>query len=62
MTHDAFAGLLKRWRAARRLSQEQLALEAGVSTRHLSFLETGNRCATHYRACASFCHLDTANI
>ncbi|MCA2978055.1 MAG: helix-turn-helix transcriptional regulator [Myxococcaceae bacterium] len=41
MTHDAFAGLLKRWRAARRLSQEQLALEAGVSTRHLSFLETG---------------------
>lgn len=41
MTRDGFAGLLKRWRASRRLSQEQLALEAEISTRHLSFLETG---------------------
>lgn len=37
----AFGGLLKRWRASRRLSQEALAFEAEVSTRHLSFLETG---------------------
>jgi transcriptional regulator with XRE-family HTH domain len=33
--------LLKTWRSKRRLSQLDLALEAGVSTRHLSFLETG---------------------
>jgi transcriptional regulator with XRE-family HTH domain len=33
--------LLKTWRTKRRLSQLDLALEAGVSTRHLSFLETG---------------------
>ncbi|MCU0701639.1 MAG: helix-turn-helix transcriptional regulator [Myxococcaceae bacterium] len=41
MMRDGFAGLLKRWRTARRLSQEQLALDAEISTRHLSFLETG---------------------
>ena len=33
--------LLREWRARRRLSQMELALEAGVSTRHLSFVETG---------------------
>src|ERR1700754_3874702 len=33
--------LLKQWRRRRRLSQLDLALEAGVSARHLSFLETG---------------------
>jgi transcriptional regulator with XRE-family HTH domain len=33
--------LLKTWRGRRRLSQLDLALEAGVSTRHLSFVETG---------------------
>lgn len=33
--------LLREWRAARRLSQLDLALEAGVSARHLSCLETG---------------------
>jgi transcriptional regulator with XRE-family HTH domain len=33
--------LLKDWRRRRRLSQLDLALEAGVSARHLSFLETG---------------------
>ena len=33
--------LLKTWRTRRRLSQLDLALEAGVSTRHLSFVETG---------------------
>jgi transcriptional regulator with XRE-family HTH domain len=33
--------LLRDWRRRRRLSQLELALEAGVSTRHLSFLETG---------------------
>jgi transcriptional regulator with XRE-family HTH domain len=33
--------LLKTWRTKRRLSQLDLSLEAGVSTRHLSFVETG---------------------
>jgi transcriptional regulator with XRE-family HTH domain len=33
--------LLREWRCRRRLSQLDLALEAGVSARHLSFVETG---------------------
>jgi transcriptional regulator with XRE-family HTH domain len=33
--------LLRDWRRRRHLSQLDLALEAGVSTRHLSFVETG---------------------
>src|SRR3954465_13575555 len=33
--------LLRDWRQRRRLSQLDLALEAGVSTSHLSFVETG---------------------
>ncbi len=32
---------LKRWRAHRRVSQLDLALDAGISPRHLSFVETG---------------------
>ena len=34
-------GLLRDWRVARRMSQLRLSLEARVSARHLSFLETG---------------------
>src|SRR5690349_22727559 len=33
--------LLREWRQRRRLSQLDLALQAGVSTRHLSYVETG---------------------
>lgn len=33
--------LLREWRSARRLSQMDLALDAGLSTRHLSCIETG---------------------
>jgi len=33
--------LLRHWRAARRVSQLDLALDADVSSRHLSFVETG---------------------
>jgi transcriptional regulator with XRE-family HTH domain len=33
--------LLREWRLRRRMSQMDLALEAGISTRHLSFVETG---------------------
>lgn len=36
-----FAQTLKTWRTARRYSQLELANEADVSARHLSFLETG---------------------
>src|SRR2546425_5220948 len=34
-------GLLRQWRQRRRLSQLDLAVEATVSARHLSFVETG---------------------
>ncbi|MHB8577835.1 MAG: helix-turn-helix domain-containing protein [Dehalococcoidia bacterium] len=37
----AVGGLLRDWRQRRRLSQLDLALGAEVSTRHLSFVETG---------------------
>jgi len=33
--------LLRQWRHRRRLSQLDLACDAGISTRHLSFVETG---------------------
>ena len=33
--------LLRRWRGSRRLSQFELALESGISARHLSFVENG---------------------
>lgn len=38
---SSFPSLLKTWRGKRRLSQLDLALEAGVSQRHISFLESG---------------------
>jgi len=38
---NEFGGLLRHWREARRLSQLDLALEANVSSKHVSFLETG---------------------
>ncbi len=41
-THPARTGaLLKEWRTRRRMSQLDLALEANISQRHLSFLESG---------------------
>lgn len=41
MAHSPFGRLLREWRALRGLSQLALATEAGVSPRHLSFVETG---------------------
>ncbi|WP_308799991.1 helix-turn-helix domain-containing protein [Agromyces silvae] len=42
VTDDAqVGGLLRMWRERRRLSQLELSARAGVSSRHLSFLETG---------------------
>lgn len=40
-TRPPIGVLLREWRAARRLSQLDLALEADLSTRHLSCIETG---------------------
>jgi len=37
----AAGALLRQWRQRRRLSQLDLAIEADVSSRHLSFIETG---------------------
>jgi transcriptional regulator with XRE-family HTH domain len=39
--HSSFPQLLRAWRQKRRLSQLELALESGVSQRHVSFLESG---------------------
>jgi transcriptional regulator with XRE-family HTH domain len=36
-----FGRLLRQWRTTRHLSQLALATDAGISSRHLSFLETG---------------------
>src|SRR3954470_2719610 len=40
-TSQAIGGLLREWRERRRVTQLELALEADVSARHLSFVETG---------------------
>jgi len=41
MPEGSFGVLLRRWRAVRHLSQLDLALDAEISTRHLSCVETG---------------------
>jgi transcriptional regulator with XRE-family HTH domain len=40
-TYEGVGPLLREWRERRRLTQLELGLEAGVSSRHLSFVETG---------------------
>nr|WP_274424830.1 helix-turn-helix transcriptional regulator [Chelativorans sp. YIM 93263] len=40
-TRDSVGDLLREWRQRRRVSQLHLALEAGISQRHLSFVESG---------------------
>lgn len=40
-TPGTFGMLMRRWRLRRRLSQLDLAIEADVSARHVSFIETG---------------------
>lgn len=40
-TAGTFGRLLKQWRERRRLSQLGLAVDAEISSRHLSFIETG---------------------
>ena len=41
IARSGVGALLKEWRTRRRMSQLDLSLEAGVSARHLSFVETG---------------------
>ena len=45
MTHElsgrTLGPLLREWRVRRRMSQLELASDVGISTKHLSFLETG---------------------
>ena len=38
---DTFGSQLRSWRTSRRVSQEDLAARAGVSAKHLSFVENG---------------------
>lgn len=40
-TQPEVGALLRQWRERRRLTQLELALDAGISARHLSFVETG---------------------
>ena len=40
-TRSGVGDLLRSWRGRRRLSQFDLSLQTGVSTRHLSYVETG---------------------
>jgi transcriptional regulator with XRE-family HTH domain len=40
-TLDSVGDVLRAWRRRRKLSQLDLACEAGISTRHLSFVESG---------------------
>jgi transcriptional regulator with XRE-family HTH domain len=39
--HSEFAGALRAWRGCRRVSQLELALRAGTTQRHVSFIEGG---------------------
>lgn len=41
MTRPTIGALLREWRIRRRRSQLELSIDVGVSTRHLSFVETG---------------------
>jgi len=42
LPNKSFGVLLRHWRSVRRVSQLSLSLEAGISTRHLSCVETGH--------------------
>ncbi|MCW4453580.1 helix-turn-helix transcriptional regulator [Flavobacterium sp. MXW15] len=46
MNHETVGDVLREWRGRRRWSQLQLACEAGISTRHLSFVENGRAAAS----------------
>src|SRR6516165_11294311 len=61
MTERPHAGdLLRQWRQRRRLSQLDLAIAADVSSRHLSFVETGRSRPTSDMILRLAEHLDVA--
>lgn len=50
--------VVREWRTRRRMSQLELALEAGISARHLSFVETGRSKPGRDTLLRIFKHLD----
>ena len=58
MARPPVGELLRDWRTRRRRSQLDLALDVGVSTRHLSFVETGRSRPSVERVLALAHHLD----
>ena len=58
MARPPVGELLRDWRTRRRRSQMDLSLEAGVSTRHLSFVETGRSRPSPELVLALAHHLD----
>ena len=58
MTTAPVGTLIKEWRGRRRRSQMDLALDAGVSARHLSFVETGRSRPSPELVLALADHLD----
>ena len=58
MTHASAGTLVRDWRVRRRRSQMELALAAGVSPRHLSFVETGRSKASPELLLTLADHLD----
>ncbi|HSB87367.1 MAG TPA: helix-turn-helix transcriptional regulator [Ilumatobacteraceae bacterium] len=58
MARPAVGDLLRDWRTRRRRSQLDLALDVGVSTRHLSFVETGRSRPSPELVLALAQHLD----
>lgn len=58
MARPTVGELIKGWRTRRRRSQMDLALDVGVSTRHLSFVETGRSRPSPELVLALAHHLD----
>jgi len=55
---SSVGALLSRWRVYRKLSQMELALRAEISTRHLSFVETGRSAPSREMVLRLAEHLD----
>jgi transcriptional regulator with XRE-family HTH domain len=58
MSRPTVGALIREWRTRRRRSQLDLALDVGVSTRHLSFVETGRSRPSAELVLALAHHLD----
>jgi transcriptional regulator with XRE-family HTH domain len=58
VTRPAFGLLLRQWRERRRFSQLDLAIESGVSARHVSFMETGRSHPSREMVLRLAAHLD----